>query len=454
MTLRLGHLARLAAIIAVALMAIQIGLAWLYITDRAGGDEPGYRFPLPQRVAAMIALVEGSGDLNQALVALNSPDLRVDVVEAEVFELAQPDVTLGILQTRFEGYAEVFGDRPFAIFVDVPETGQTWEMRRRDTTVWTRFPIRILVGLSDGRVLSLETRDDLLTQIYSVPIGWFSGFLGLIASLIVLFAVRRETKPLEHLAKAVERFGKDGIPVGVAPKGAPELRALTTSFNDMQRRISDLLERQTLMLGALGHDLRTYLTRLTLLAEDTPAPVRAPLERNITKIGAMVENSLEFARDGAQGAQGARLEVAGFLRDWVADKDTAQVTLGPCETAVIWMDPTSFERVIENLVDNGLKFGTQVRIDVAATPPTVRVMDNGPGLPEDKLEKVLLPFVTLDDARTLGASGTGLGLAIAKLLAGDAGGTLDLSNRPTGGLCATLVFDEWAARQETGTPVP
>jgi len=144
MTLRLGHLARLAAIIAVALMAIQIGLAWLYITDRAGGDEPGYRFPLPQRVAAMIALVEGSGDLNQALVALNSPDLRVDVVEAEVFELAQPDVTLGILQTRFEGYAEVFGDRPFAIFVDVPETGQTWEMRRRDTTVWTRFPIRIL----------------------------------------------------------------------------------------------------------------------------------------------------------------------------------------------------------------------------------------------------------------------------------------------------------------------
>ncbi len=442
MKLRLGFFVRLAAFIAVALMAIQLVLVWIYVRDRADGDEPGYRFPLPERVAAIVEIVDDSSDTTLALAALNGPDFRVDIVDDELFEFVSPETSLPNLEERFEDYAAVFGDRPFAIYVEIPDDVAPSELRRGDTTIWTRFPIRILVGLDGGRVLSIETRDDLLTQVYSVPIGWFSGVFGLIASLIVLFFVRRETRPIETLAEAVERFGRDGKPVSVAPQGAPELRSLITNFNGMQTRISELVARQSIMLGALGHDLRTYLTRLSLGAEDLPDTTRLPMENNIEKMGALIENCLDFAREGAAAESRETIPLTSFLQTWVEDRDDPRIVLEVVEDADLSLNRTAFERVLANLVENGLKFGSQVIIQSTAAPVTIRIIDEGPGIPPDDLERVLEPFVTLDEARTLGQSGSGLGLAIASLLIKSAGGTLTLSNRTPKGLCAEIVFPE------------
>lgn len=281
MKLRLGLFVRFAAAPAVLLMAIQAVLVWVYISDRADGDEPGYRFPLPQRTDAIVQVIESSADTELALVALNTPNLRVDIVDEEIFGFVEPETRLANLERRFEDYANVFQQRPFAIFVDIPENVDPTELRWGDTSVWTEHPMRILVGLQGGRVLSIETRDDLLTQVYSVPIGWFSGILGVIASLAVLFFVRRETKPIETLAKAVEQFGNDGKPVVVEAQGAPELRSLFKNFDAMQKRISDLMERQSVMLGALGHDMRTYLTRLSLKVEEVSDDIRPALEESV-----------------------------------------------------------------------------------------------------------------------------------------------------------------------------
>lgn len=71
-----------------------------------------------------------------------------------------------------------------------------------------------------------------------------------------------------------------------------------------------------------------------------------------------------------------------------------------------------------------------------------RVSDDGPGIPEPKLQRALEPFVTLNEARTADQSGIGSGLAISNLLMRQAGGRLELSNRPEGGLCACLLFDQ------------
>lgn len=439
MKLRLGLFARLAAVIAITLMVIQILLVWIYVRDRADGDDPGYRFPLPNRVVAIVELIEASDDPTSTLIAVNGPDLRVDIVGSEAFDVAGPDVSLAGLEERFADYASVFGERPFAIFVDIPDDMEPSELRSGDTTVWTRFPMRVLVGLSDGRVVSIETRDDLLTQVYSVPIGWFSGIFGVIASLIVLFFVRRETKPIETLARAIERFGKDGTPSRVASQGAPELRSLIQNFNGMQVRIADLMERQSVMLGALGHDLRTYLTRLSLRVEEVPDQQRLSMQSNIEKISAIVESSLDFARGGATGDI-ETVDLPAFLADWVAERNEARVALGATAAAHVDINATALERVLGNLVENGLKFGTTVEIECSAIPPTIRILDDGPGLPEADLTRVLEPFVTLDDARTADRSGTGLGLAIANLLVRDAGGRLELSNWAPTGLCAAVVL--------------
>ncbi|MEM6384760.1 MAG: ATP-binding protein [Pseudomonadota bacterium] len=440
MTFRLSFFVRLAAALAVLFMAIQVALVWVYIGDRAEGEQPGYRFPLPERTAAIVNIIEGAADAELALVALNTPNLRVDIVEEEIFEFIKPETRLLNLERRFETYANVFHQRPFAIFVDIPDSVEPSELRWEDTSVWTKYPMRVLVGLNDGRVLSLETRDDLLTQVYSVPIGWFSGILGVVASLIVLFFVRRETKPIETLALAAEKFGSDGKPVVVAAQGAPELRSLIKNFNTMQSRIADLMERQSVMLGALGHDMRTYLTRLSLKVEEVPDDISPALERNIEKIGSVVESSLDFARVGSATGEKETIALSDFLTSWVAERNDPRITLGDVQNASLTVNTAAFDRVISNLVENALKFGTGVTIENTASPVVVKISDDGPGIPEPELQRVLEPFVTLNKARTADQSGTGLGLATANLLIRQAGGTLKLSNRKEGGLCAQVTF--------------
>lgn len=440
MKIRLGLFVRLAAALAIFLMAIQLLLVWVYIRDRTDGDEPGYRFPLPERASAIVEVVEDTDGSEKALIALNGPDFRVNIVDEDIFEFVEPETRLLDVEQRFEEYADVFGARPFAIFIDIPNDVDPSELQWGDTTVWTQYPMRILVGLEGGDVLSIETRDDLLTQVYSVPIGWFSGIMGVIAALIVLFFVRRETKPIETLAQAVEQFGSDGKPVAVAPQGAPELRSLIKNFNAMQSRISELMERQSVMLGALGHDMRTYLTRLSLKVEEVPDDVRPSLERNIEKIGSVVESSLEFARIGSANYESDQISVRQFLMNWVEEKRDSRITLGDVKDASLDINATAFDRVITNLVDNGLKFGSHVIIESYTSPVTINIMDDGPGIPEHEIQRVLEPFVTLNEARTADQSGTGLGLAIANLMVRDAGGTLELSNRQESGVCARIVF--------------
>ncbi|MEX0637871.1 MAG: ATP-binding protein, partial [Burkholderiales bacterium] len=70
----------------------------------------------------------------------------------------------------------------------------------------------------------------------------------------------------------------------------------------------------------------------------------------------------------------------------------------------------------------------------------IRVLDEGPGIPADEMQKVFEPFYRVESSRNRATGGTGLGLSIAKGIAEDHGGSLELANRVEGGLEATLVL--------------
>jgi signal transduction histidine kinase len=102
---------------------------------------------------------------------------------------------------------------------------------------------------------------------------------------------------------------------------------------------------------------------------------------------------------------------------------------------------------LTNLIDNALKFGTDVRLQVHAEADrlVLAVVDNGPGIPPDQLENVLKPFYRVEGSRNRNTGGTGLGLAIAHQLAMAMGAELVLRNRPEGGLEARLTMSTRAA---------
>ncbi|MNF93013.1 Sensor protein RstB [compost metagenome] len=117
------------------------------------------------------------------------------------------------------------------------------------------------------------------------------------------------------------------------------------------------------------------------------------------------------------------------------------VQLSGKSDTVIDTRPHALRRVLVNLTDNALKFAGAAQLQVESKPGgslSVKVMDRGPGIAEEELAHVMEPFYRVENSRNRSTGGTGLGLAIAQQLALALGGSLTLSNREGGGLCAEL----------------
>jgi two-component system, OmpR family, osmolarity sensor histidine kinase EnvZ len=431
---RWGLFARLAAVVAILLLLMQLLLVWLYVSNRGPGAEPGFRFPLPERVVAMVALVEASDDPGAVLAALNGPDLLVTISDAPVGDAAIPETRLPRVERALARYAMALGPRPHAAYIAVPEGQVNAGLRRRDRSLFSDYPLRMAIGLADGRTLIVETRDDLVTQVYSVPVGLWSGFLGVAAALVVLLVLRRETAPLRALARAAERF-TDGQVQHVEERGAPEIRELIGAFNRMQLRIGDLLEARRVMLGALGHDLRTYLTRFALRADAAGVESLGP---DIDRMAAVLDSCLALARDPGGGMAAGVVDAGALVRAVAGECGAAGQDVrvaAPDWPLPMRADPTAVERILRNLVENALRHAGAARLSARAAGAQVEleVADEGPGIDPRDLDRLQRPFERGERARTVDGAGAGLGLAIARDLAARNGGEIAFSaNHPTG----------------------
>ncbi|MFM9828251.1 MAG: ATP-binding protein [Sphingomonas sp.] len=272
--------------------------------------------------------------------------------------------------------------------------------------------------------------------------------LALIPALLLMalggMLIRRALAPLRQLARAVDRFDGDENVV-VAEAGPPEVRQVTRAFNDLQSRIRALVAERTQALAAVSHDLRTPLARLNLRADDVvDAQTRGAIQADVGEMNAMVSSLLAFLGGDDDPDPAMRVDIAVLLATIAdAEQDAGRDVhyAGP-DHAEMETRLVAFRRSVNNLVDNAVRYGRRVALTLAVADDgtTITVDDDGPGIPEHMLTKVLEPFVRLDDARTRDSAGFGLGLAIVTRSAALLGGTLTLTNRAGGGLRARLSF--------------
>ena len=184
------------------------------------------------------------------------------------------------------------------------------------------------------------------------------------------------------MAKQAEAF-RGTRDIEPLPEAGPrELVSLARNFNTMAKEVSLLLENRTTLLAGISHDLRTPLARMRLALELLPEEVDPNLverfERNLESMDELISDATRFAKGAGEAAQ--EIELLNFVKEVVASFDPAvKLMAGVDESIRVKIPPSAFRRVLINLVNNGIKYGNKVSIQLEAD--SMRVLDDGPGIP-------------------------------------------------------------------------
>ncbi|AYH42438.1 HAMP domain-containing sensor histidine kinase [Azoarcus sp. DN11] len=306
----------------------------------------------------------------------------------------------------------------------------------------------VSLSLDDGTPLLIRMPGPMFGMRPPFPPGSFlTSLLALLVGVTLLtwFAVRIATRPITRLAAAADALGEDPNRAPLEINGPAEAAQAAHAFNRMQERILQHVSERTRILAAISHDLQTPITRLRLRAEliDDEA-LRAKFQSDLDAMQALAKEGLDYARslDGAAPKQTIDLNaLVAALRDDAQDMgwdvDIAGDGAPPCLGQL-----GGLRRALWNLIENGHKFGRRVRIVLQPRPDAceIAIADDGPGLPQEELEKVFEPFYRVESSRSRDTGGTGLGLAIARNLLRAQGGEVRLANRPEGGLEAVVTL--------------
>ncbi|MDB5819192.1 MAG: Histidine kinase [Rhizobacter sp.] len=301
--------------------------------------------------------------------------------------------------------------------------------------------------------------------------------------------------PIRRLSKASQTLGDaltSGAPAVLLDeeRGTAEVRQASRVFNEMARRLREQFQGRSLFMAAISHDLRTPLTRLRMRLETMSPQAQAhACVADVHEMDALISSVLDLVRGQHGSSEQRRVDVSSLvasvaddfvdmgasgvvvgaeqsfdsLGDPIRDLTIATVSAGeefgsmvprpatsspvlpsgPAKVpATVKTHLPSLRRVLENLVGNAVRYGKHASLDVCVVEGRVRLTidDRGPGIAEDQLEAVFQPFYRLDASRSRHTGGAGLGLYIARDLIQRDGGDLVLSNRPEGGLRATVTL--------------
>ncbi|MDP2409507.1 MAG: ATP-binding protein [Pseudolabrys sp.] len=303
--------------------------------------------------------------------------------------------------------------------------------------------LQVALPLADGQWLSVVTALPESGATLSRQFLLSMAIMAFVILLVSVWAVRRVTAPLAQLSGAAERLGNDLNAPPMAETGTIETRQASRAFNNMQARLRGLVENRTRLLAAISHDLRTPLTLLRLRTESVEnAAERDKMLATIAEMDSMIGATLQFARDEATAEPRQPTDLTALLASIVDDLADAgfPVSVAPAAPIVRECRPGALKRALTNLLDNAVKYGKRARATIRLVSGAVEIVidDDGPGIPDSEIKRVFEPFYRVEESRSRETGGIGLGLAIALSVVQAHGGQLTLTNRPEGGLRATV----------------
>ncbi len=269
--------------------------------------------------------------------------------------------------------------------------------------------------------------------------------LYVIVLLPVLWAARRIARPLRTLTGAAERFHPADEQGPIEESGPHDVRTLIAAFNQLRTRVLAMLDEKDRMLGAIGHDLRTPLAALRVRIESVEDDDdRTKMADTIDEMNGTLDDILSLARLGRPSEPVTEVDLAALVDAVVEDfRDLGKpVEFAETDRLTMRLRPSLMRRAIRNLIENAVKYGGGAEVFLRPGPKSVEiaVCDRGPGIPPDRIGEVFEAFTRLESSRNKETGGIGLGLALANAIVREAGGDIQLANRPEGGLAATITL--------------
>ncbi len=430
---------RTALVVLAGLMAVQAGGLVIHTADQTLVRRGELARGLGTHLLRFYRVVERTPPARQAEVVR---DLAEELHRASLDPEPQP----GGLPPAPPGFTR-------AIEVDMPLAPLTAAEYPRDIRVYGGpwlHEVGLALQLPDGRWLnlavSMRRRGSLQTP------DFLEAFLAMTAAAaaLILWAVRRLTQPVRTLAAAAERLGLD-VNAAPLPEGGPaEVAKAAVAFNTMAARIRSFVDDRTFLLTAIGHDLRTPITRLKLRSEFIDDDeLRDRFLADLDELEAMVSATLAFGRDALDREPMAAVDLGALLRTVLDEAGDARPGCadrlgwtGP-PRLVVQASPIALKRAFANLIGNAVAYAGGAQVSAGAAGDgvlTVLVDDDGPGIPAELLERVFEPFHRGEPSRSRETGGTGLGLPIARNILRAHGGDVVLRRRDGGGLRAVVTL--------------
>lgn len=306
--------------------------------------------------------------------------------------------------------------------------------------------IQVIVGWA-GRTIEIRTRKVETARFNKLTFPFVGALLFLCVAVAAMsaWAVWRVIRPLRRLSAKADAFGQNMSIAPIDEAGPLEIRNAARAFNLMQERITRSIQDRTRALAAISHDLRTPLTRMRLQLETgTTEIARGKLLKDIGLMQSMLTSALAFLSGNFDEEEKEWLDLGALLSTLCDEYEQggAAVSYEGPEQIRFFCRPNAITRAVSNLVENGIHFGSSVTINASCQGNriTIDVIDDGPGIPAERLQDVVEPFVRLDASRSSRPGSAGLGLSIVKEIVEAHGGTLELIARQPTGLMARITF--------------
>jgi two-component system sensor histidine kinase CpxA len=276
--------------------------------------------------------------------------------------------------------------------------------------------------------------------------------IGVAASVLFWFPlVRGITRSLRQMTGAAERIAGGSFDTRVRTTRRDELGRLGAALNDMAARLHEFFTGQKRFLGDIAHELCSPLARMEIAlsileqrADEKQRSYVADVREEVQQMSALVNELLSFSKAGIQ-ARNIPLEpvplavLAGRVVAREANGSDGRLRIEIDETLAALADPGLLSRALGNVVRNSIRYaGQHGSIVIAARPDgervSMRISDEGPGVPDAVLHRLFDPFFRPEAARTRESGGFGLGLAIVKSCVEACGGGVAVRNRQPHGL--------------------